>query len=62
VNPGDAVTFDEIITPADQLIVAEGQREIIVKLWIARQVVIVLRTLLTARIEGPQKVDIGGEV
>jgi hypothetical protein len=56
------MTFDEIITPEEQLEVLEATKATVVKLWIARQTVIVLRTLLIARIEGPQMVDKGTQV
>jgi hypothetical protein len=49
--------FDEIITPEEQLEVLEATRETAIKLWVARQTVIVLRLLLKSRIEGPQTVD-----
>lgn len=56
------MTFDEIITPEEQLEVLEATEQTVMRLWIARQVVIVLRTLLIRRIEGPQRVDNGTQV
>ena len=56
------MTFDEIITPDEQLEVLEATRETVYRLWIARQVVTVLRTLLIARIEDQVRVDTGTSV
>jgi len=51
------MTFDEIITPDEQLEVLEATRETTLKLWVGRQVCLRLKELLKNRIEGPQTVD-----
>ena len=44
--------FDEIITPDEQAEVLEGLREITVKLWVARMLILMLPTILDERFSG----------
>jgi hypothetical protein len=43
--------FETIITTEEQQVVLEATRQTTLKLWVARQVVLQLRTILIRRIE-----------